>query len=61
MDQFLENLQRQASENPVMAIAVGAALLTAAGKFIDATGRYKGSAAFAKDAERRAREFQQKQ
>lgn len=55
MNEFLENLKKQAEDNPVMALAVAAGLLTAAGKFVDSAGRYKGSAAFAKDVARRDR------
>lgn len=51
MNEFLENLKRQASENPIMALAVGAALLTAGGKFLDAAGSLRSKAAFAKMAE----------
>ena len=53
MNEFLENLKREASANPVMALAIAAGLLTAAGKFIEATGHARGSAAYAKDVERR--------
>lgn len=55
MNEFFENLKREANANPVMALVIGTAMLTAAGKFIDAAGRYKGSNAFAKDVERRVR------
>lgn len=53
MNEFLENLKREASQNPTLTIAVCAGLLTAASKFIDAAGHAKGSAAYAKDVERR--------
>ena len=55
MNEFLENLKREASINPTLTLAVAAGLLTAAGKFIDAAGRYKGSAAYAKDVNRRVK------
>lgn len=55
MNEFLENLKRDANANPTLTLAVAAGLLTAASRFIDAAGRYKGSAAFAKDVERRVR------
>lgn len=60
MHTFLENLKHEAEQNPTVALAVGAALLTAAAKLLDASGRHKGSTAFAKDAERRWRESQKK-
>lgn len=53
MNQFLENLKREAEANPTIALAVVAGLLTAASKFIDAAGHHKGSTAYAKDVERR--------
>lgn len=53
MTPFLENLKREAEANPTVALAVAAGLLTAAGQFINAVGRHKGSNAFAKDVERR--------
>jgi len=56
MNDFIENLKRQASDNPVMALAVTAGLLSAASKFIDAVGHHKGSNAYAKDVARRIRE-----
>jgi hypothetical protein len=55
MNEFLENLKREAVANPVLALGVTAALLTAAGKFIEAAGHAKGSAAFARDVDRRIR------
>lgn len=51
MKEFFDNLKREASTNPIMAIAVGTALLAAAGKFIDAAGHARGSAAYAKMVE----------
>lgn len=44
--QFIDNLKREAEANPTMALAVGAALITATAKLIDAHGRHKGSAAY---------------
>lgn len=53
MNEFIDNLKREAAANPIMALAVTAGLLTAAGKFVEAVGHHKGSTAFAKDVERR--------
>jgi hypothetical protein len=53
MDKFVENLKRQAEENPIAALAVTAAVLTAAGKFIDAAGHAAGSRAYAKQVNHR--------
>jgi hypothetical protein len=60
MNEFLENLKREASANPVMALAVTAGLLTAAGKFVEAVGHHKGSTAFAKDVDRRIKASKKK-
>ena len=59
MNEFLENLKHQASANPLLTIALTAGLLTAASKFIDAAGHAKGSAAYAKDVERRIKASKQ--
>ena len=53
MHPFVENLKRQAEENPIMTLGIGAAILTAVGKFIDAAGHARGSHAYAKDVNRR--------
>ena len=57
MNEFLENLKREASDNPIFALGVGAALLSATSKLVEAAAKYKGSSGFAKDAKRRAQEF----
>lgn len=48
MNEFLENLKREAVANPTMTLVVVTGLLAAAGKFVDAAGHAKGSAAYAK-------------
>lgn len=55
MDKFLDNLKREAEANPIMALAVGAGVITAISKFIDAAGHAKGSRAYARDVNRRIR------
>ena len=55
MNEFLNNLKREAEQNPILALGFGAALLTAMSKFIDAQGHAKGSRAYARDVERRIR------
>lgn len=37
MDKFLENLKRQAEENPMVAMGVAAAIITAVTKFMDSS------------------------
>ncbi|MFL5661341.1 MAG: hypothetical protein ACJ8BW_08305 [Ktedonobacteraceae bacterium] len=46
MEKFLENLKHQAEENPILALAVAAGLLTATSKLVN-------SAAWAKEVKRR--------
>lgn len=53
MKEFFENLKRQAAENPVVALGLGVAVLTAVGKFIEAAGHARGSSAYARDVKRR--------
>jgi hypothetical protein len=48
MDKFFENLKREAEANPIMALGVGAALLTAAAKLIEAAGSVPSKRAYAK-------------
>lgn len=55
MNTFLTNLKREAENNPTLTLIVGTALITACGKFIDASGRATGSRAFARDVARRER------
>lgn len=55
MNRFLENLQRQAEDNPVVAMGVAAALLTALSKLNDSRVNSKNSNAWAKEVDRRDR------
>lgn len=48
MNKFLENLKREAEENPVLAMVVSTALLTAVSKLIKAHGEAAGSRAYAR-------------
>lgn len=50
MNTFLENLKREAEANPTMAMGVAAALLSATAQLVNAHGKHKGSAAYAKYA-----------
>lgn len=50
MDQFLNNLKREAEANPTMAIVATAGLLTALSQVIKAVGDHKGQTAYAKYA-----------
>lgn len=55
MNEFLENLKKEAAANPMVAMGLAAALLTAAGKFVEATGSIRSKRAFAKMAENAAK------
>lgn len=55
MKQYLEALKRQAEENPMAALAIAGLVVTAVAKFMDSAGRYRGSAAYARDVDRRIR------
>lgn len=54
MNEFLENLKRQAQENPMVALAVGATVVTVITKFIGAGVDARNSAAWAKEVARRS-------
>jgi hypothetical protein len=51
MNEFLENLKREATANPTMALGVTAGLLAAAAKLVDAVGSTRSKRAYAKMAE----------
>jgi hypothetical protein len=48
-------IKRAFEENPVGFLAAAAAVLVGASKIVEAYGNYKGSAAFARDVNRRVR------
>jgi hypothetical protein len=54
MNDFLENLKKQAAENPIVALGIGAALITAISKFIDASSGARNSRSWAQETARRA-------
>jgi hypothetical protein len=51
---FLNNLKRQAEENPILALGIGAAAATAAAKLISSVASARNSRAWAKEVSRRA-------
>ena len=53
MNPFLENLKRQAQENPMIAIAAGATVVTAAAQFLGKVVDIRNSNAWAKEVARR--------
>lgn len=56
MNEFLTNLQRQAEENPVIALGVAAGLITAISKLIDSSGNSRNSKAWAREVDRRIKQ-----
>lgn len=56
MNEFLENLKKQAAANPIIAMGVAASLIAAISKLIDAHGHHVGSAAYSRDVNRRTRQ-----
>lgn len=48
MNKFLEKLQKQAEENPMLALGVAAAVVTSLSKLIDSSAGAKSKAAYAK-------------
>jgi len=54
MNEFFDNLKRQAEENPVLALGVAAGLITAISKLIDSSGNARNSRAWAQEVQRRA-------
>lgn len=53
MKQYLENLKRQAEENPIVALIVGAGAITAVTKLLQANTERKNSQTWAKEVDRR--------
>ncbi len=54
MNEFLENLKREATDNPVVALGVAAGLITAIGKLIDTTIDASNAKAWKQEVARRA-------
>jgi hypothetical protein len=54
MHPFLENLKRQAIENPMMALAVGGTVLAIVTKFLNVGVDMRNSHAWSKEVARRA-------
>lgn len=53
MNEFVKNLQRQAEENPILALGVAAGLITSISKLLDATGNVWDSKSWRKEVARR--------
>ena len=53
MNNYVENLKRQAEENPLAALGVGAVALTAVSKLLQAVNDRNNSRTWAKEVERR--------
>lgn len=55
MDRFLDNLKKEAEENPIVALGVAAALITALSKLIDSGATSRNSRAWIKEVDRRVK------
>lgn len=55
MSKFVDNLKRQAEENPIVALGVGAAALTALSKLLDANTARVSAKTHAREIDRRVR------
>lgn len=53
MNRFVQNLKAQAEANPIVAIGVAAALLTAAGKLMDANTARSAAKTHSREIDRR--------
>jgi len=53
MQKFLNNLKRQAEENPFLALGIGAAVATAASKLLHSATETRNSKTWAKEVDRR--------
>jgi len=53
MNRFINNLKRQAEENPFLALGVGAAVATAASKLLHTMTETRNSKTWAKEVDRR--------
>jgi len=54
MNEFMENLKRQAQENPMLALAAGATVLTVVTRFLGMGIAARNSHAWAKEVARRS-------
>jgi hypothetical protein len=58
MNHFLENLKKQASDNPMLAMGVGAAFLQAASKLLQANTARSNAKTYKKEIDRRVKKSQ---
>lgn len=54
MNEFMDNLKRQAQENPMLALAAGATVLTVVTKFLGTGVAARNSRVWAKEVARRS-------
>jgi hypothetical protein len=55
LHKFLDNLKRQAEENPIFALATGAAVLQAVSRLVNTNTARKNSKAWQKEVDRRVK------
>lgn len=55
MQKFIDNLKRQAEDNPMLAVGVGAAFVQATTKLLSASAQHRNSKAWKKEVDRRTK------
>jgi hypothetical protein len=55
MKEFLAKLKKQAEDNPILALGVGAGTVTAVAKLVDSVGAAQGRRAYAKQVNYRVK------
>jgi hypothetical protein len=58
LNKFIDNLTKQASEQPLVAVGIGAAFLQAASKFLNANAARNNSKTYKKEIDRRVKKSQ---
>jgi len=58
MNEFLENLKKQAEEQPMVAMGIAAAVIGAMGKLINANSNHRNSKVWQREVDRRIKKAQ---
>ena len=60
MNEFLDNLRRQAEDQPMVAMGIGAAAITAIAKLLNAQTEHRNAKTWKKEVDRRTMKTQSK-